>query len=58
MEIITLTENNADDYIMFLADMYWDYDTKTDTGYVELRELQRHAVLNPTTNKWETKKST
>jgi len=58
MEIITLTESNADDYIMFLADMYWNYDPSTDTGSVELRELKRHAALNPNTGKWEAKKPT
>lgn len=50
---ITLNESNADDYILFMCDMYWEYDELKDEGYVDIAILKGFATWNPISNKWE-----
>lgn len=53
MTNVTLDSTTADEHVLLLADLYWDWDEDTGTGSASLDELKEAgATVDPTTGKW------
>lgn len=53
MPNVVLDSTTADEHVLLLADLYWDWDEDTATGSASLDELKEAgAYVDPTTGKW------
>lgn len=53
MTNITLDSTTADEHVLLLADLYWDWDEDTGTGSATRDELaEAGAAVDPTTGLW------